>query len=55
MVLDRVLLVAAVAATLTFGRQPVAERTQSEQSRKPCRFRNTLHPGERWCKHPCER
>ncbi len=45
MVLDRVLLLAAVAATLTFGRTEMAERRQSEPARKPCCFRNPAYAG----------
>lgn len=44
MFFDRVLLLAAVAATLTFGRRP-AERPQSEPSKKPCCFTNPGYAG----------
>jgi hypothetical protein len=40
----RVLLLAAVASTPTFGRRPV-ERPQSEPSRKPCCFNNSGYAG----------
>jgi hypothetical protein len=43
--LDHVLLLATVAATLSFGRTPVAERTQSEPSKKPCCFKNSGYAG----------
>ena len=44
MFFDRVLLLATVFATLTFGRNP-AERPQSEPSKKPCCFTNPGYAG----------
>jgi hypothetical protein len=45
MVIERVLLLAGVAAALTFVRTPLAERAQSDPSRKPCCFRNPAYAG----------
>jgi hypothetical protein len=45
MVLDRVLLLAAVAATPSIVRTPAVERLQSESSGKPCCFRNAAYAG----------
>ncbi len=44
MFFDGVLVIVAVAATLTFARGPV-ERPQSEPSKQPCCFKNSGYAG----------